>query len=155
MLSTLHALKLSCYDKEFVLRLDAFDVDVGAVLLEEHAWILHHMENASRKSSAAEVIYAVVKREYLAIVWAIQKFQTYFFGPKFTLQTDHHRLSYVEVVKLANHRLMHWSLTLKLYTFQIQVIHVYKNTGANFLSFHYFNINSEACNWSIIFGDRL
>ena len=44
--------------------------------------------------------------ECMAIVWAIDKFSCYLYGRSFTLQSDHHPLTYLNSSKLTNPRLM-------------------------------------------------
>jgi len=67
-------LRLADVDKPFVLRTDASDDGLGAVLLQEHNDGIFPVAYASRKLTRAERNYAVVERECLVIVWAIAKF---------------------------------------------------------------------------------
>lgn len=60
---------------------------------------------ASRKLKDSESVYATVEKEFLAIVWAIQKFQKYLYGQEFVLETDHSPLVYLNKSKVSNPRL--------------------------------------------------
>ena len=78
--------------KSFVLRTDASDVGLGAVLMQEHEGKLFPVSYASRKLSPRERRYSTIERECLAIVWAIGRFCIYLYGREFLLQTDHQPL---------------------------------------------------------------
>ena len=106
-------LRLPDGDREFILRTDASDVGVGAVLLQSHPDGVFLVAYLSRKLTRAERNYAVIKRECLAIVWAIGKLQTYLYGRSFVLQTDHRPLVYMDKSKMANARVMRWALALQ------------------------------------------
>ena len=62
---------------------------LGAVLLQKHNEHVFPVAFASKKLAGASKSYATVEKECLAIVWAVEKFQTYLYGREFTLQTDH------------------------------------------------------------------
>ncbi|XP_047482831.1 uncharacterized protein LOC125034845 [Penaeus chinensis] len=75
-------LKLPDVNKPFILRTDASDVGLGAVLLQEEDAKMP-VAYASRKLSDAEKKYSVVERECLAVVWATKKFYRYLYGQQF------------------------------------------------------------------------
>ncbi|XP_076462144.1 uncharacterized protein LOC143294651 [Babylonia areolata] len=68
---------LSC---QFVLRTDASDRGLGAVLLQEKEGVLHPVAFASRKLSGTESHYSTIEKECLAVVWATDKFQQFLYG---------------------------------------------------------------------------
>ena len=127
-------LHLADVSRGFVLRTDASDKGIGGVLLQDHGGTLFPVEYVSRKLKDAESRYAVVERECLALVWAIQKFQPYLYGREFILQTDHSPLTFLHQGKLENARLMRWAVLLQQYRFRIQAIKGSDNVGADFLS---------------------
>lgn len=58
----------------------------------------------SRKLNKTEENYSSIEREFLAIVWAIQKFYKYLHGRECILKTDHQPLVYLNSLKLLNSR---------------------------------------------------
>ena len=74
---------------------------------------------ASRRLKECECKYATVEKEFLAIVWAVQKFQQYLYRQEFILETDHSPLVYLNKSKVTNPRLMRWVLSLQPYRFRI------------------------------------
>ena len=127
-------LKLPDFDKEFILRTDASDSGLGAVLLQNHEDRVFPIAFASKKLSGAPKSYATVEKECMAIVWGVEKFQSYLYGREFTLQTDHQPLTYLNTAKLSNSRLMRWALKLQPLRFRIESIPRTQNVGADYLS---------------------
>ena len=82
-------LKLPDFERDFVLRTDAIEIELGAVLLQEHEELLDQVAYGSRKLNSAERNYTVTERGYLAVIFGISKFQRYLYGREFTLQMDH------------------------------------------------------------------
>ena len=119
--------------KLFVLRTNASDVGIGAVLMQDHDGKLFPVSYASRKLSPRECKYSTIERECLAIVWAIQKFQVYLYGREFVLQTDHQPLIYLNRAKFLNDRIMRWTMFLQSYVMRIESIKGSENVGADYL----------------------
>ena len=117
-----------------MLRTDASDVGIGAVLLQEHEGELFPVSYASRKLLPRERNYSVIERECLGLVWAVQKFYVYLYGKEFILQTDHEPLVYLNKAKLLNSRIMRWALVLQEYRFTLQSIKGKHNVGADYMS---------------------
>ena len=139
-LATSPVLSMPDLSAPFVLRTDASDRGLGAVLLQLKGEILHPVAYASRKLSDTETRYSTIEKECLAIVWAVQKFQPFLYGRTFVLETDHQPLNYLQTAKVANSRLMRWSLLLQVYSFVVRVIPGSQNVGADYLS----RISSES-----------
>lgn len=66
--------------ESFILQTDASDRGLGAVLLQCEGDQKLPVANASRKLKDSESVYATVEKECLAIVKAIQKFQSTYMG---------------------------------------------------------------------------
>ncbi|XP_069108942.1 uncharacterized protein [Argopecten irradians] len=134
MLATSPILKLPDLEEEFILQTDASDYGIGAILLQKEEDHLLPVAYASRKLKDSERAYAVVEKECLAVVWAVQKFQKYLYGREFVLETDHQPLVYLNKMKGVNSRLMRWALQLQPYRIKIRAIRGRDNVGADFLS---------------------
>ena len=114
---------------KFVLTTDASDIGLGAILSTAQGKVI---EYASRVLTPAEKNYTTIKKECLAIVWAVRKFRHYLIGAHFTVCTDHKPLEWLESSKTSKshlQRLECWSLELRAFDFDI--IHL---TGCNNLN---------------------
>ena len=119
----------------FVLRTDASDVGVGAVLLQEFEGEgLLPIAYASKKLLPREKNYSTIEKECLGIIWGIEKFRKYLYGVEFLLETDHKPLSYLQTAKVLNPRIMRWAMRLQPYRFRIVAIRGQDNLGADYLS---------------------
>ena len=120
--------------KTFILRSDASDKGIGAVLLQEHAGEVFPVAYASKKLTNAQRAYSVMEKECLAIIWAIRRFEPFLYGREFVIQTDHQPLSCLKKSKIVNKRITRWALALQPYRFRIEVIKGSKNVGADYIS---------------------
>ena len=127
-------LRLPDPEKTFVLRTDASDYGIGAVLMQEHGDKLFPMSYASKKLSHAELNYSTIEKECLAVVWGIKTFHMYVYGGRFILQTDHEPLKYMNSAKFTNNRLMRWAMALQSYNMKVEAIKGSDNVGADYLS---------------------
>ncbi|XP_065925002.1 uncharacterized protein [Magallana gigas] len=134
MLSERPILKLPEFNETFILRTDAADDGIGAVLLQMEDDEKLPVAYASRKLQPREKAYAIIEKECLAVVWGIQKFHQYLYGREFLLETDHQPLTYLNKAKTENSRLMRWALQLQPYRFRIIAIKGSDNVGADYLS---------------------
>jgi len=127
-------LQLPDLTKLFVVQVDASDNAVGAVLLQESDGILLPVAYASKKLTSAEQRYPIIEKECLAVVYAVHKFNKYLYGRHFVLQTDHSPLVAMRKNRIANDRIMRWSLLLQSYDMEIQYIRGSDNVIADYLS---------------------
>lgn len=127
-------LRLPDLSKTFILRTDASDTGLGAVLMQTHQGTLHPIAYASRKLLPRETAYSTIEKECLALVWGIQKFNAFLYGVPFIVQTDHQPLSYLQRAKQLNSRVLRWSLLLEEYEFRVEHIKGSNNVGADYLS---------------------
>ena len=102
--------------KPFVLRTDASDVGIRAVLLQQHEGKLFPVAYASKKLLPRERNYSIIEKECLDVVWAVKRFNVYLYGAPFVLQTDHRPLAYLNRTKFTNGRITRWALFLQPYS---------------------------------------
>ena len=133
MLCSSPILKLPDFDRSFVLRTDASDSGFGAVLLQENDGKQFPIAYASKKLNPTQAAYAIVERECLAIVWALETFTTYLYGRTFVIQTNHQPMAFLRT-RLTNPRLIRWSLKLQPYQFKIEATAGKENMGSDFFS---------------------
>ena len=86
-------LQIVDYDKMFVLRTDASNVGIGAVLMQQNKdGELKVVEYASKKLTPSEMQYGITEKEMLGVFWGVKKFDYELRGRKFTIETDHKAL---------------------------------------------------------------
>ena len=134
LLTSAPILRLPDLSRQFILRTDASDVGVGAVLLQCYEDGIFPVAYASKKLLPREQNYSVIERECLAIVYGVKKFQKYIYGTSFVIQTDHAPLAYLQKAKTESQRLMRWALFLQNYKYCVEAIRGSENVGADFLS---------------------
>ena len=129
-------LKVIDFDRVIYLQTDASDVGVGvgAALVQQYNKTFHPVKFISRKLKAAERNYSVIEKEGLAIVWAVQKLMIYLYGREFILLTDHRPLTFINLSKMHNSRVMRWSMFLQDWTFRVESIKGVDNVFADYLS---------------------
>ena len=127
-------LRLPDPEKIFVLRTDALDYGIGAVLIREHEGKLFLICYASKKLSDAEGYYSTIEKECLAVVWGIKRFHVYLYGVRFVLQTDHEPLKYMNIAKFTNNRLMRWAMFLQSDNMKVEAMKGSDIVEADYLS---------------------
>jgi hypothetical protein len=137
LMSSEPVIALPDFSRPFIVRSDASNTGIGAVLLQpqpERDGQLHPVLYASRKLLDRETRYSTVERECLAVVWAVDKFHRYLLGRHFVIETDHKPLSLLKKSELSNSRLLRWSLALQDYQFSVMPISGSVNFEADVLS---------------------
>ena len=125
------------FDQPFKLHVDASNVGVGAVLLQENAaGIDCPVSFFSRKFNKHQYNYSVIEKEALALVWALQHFDVYVGSgvSSLTVFTDHNPLTFLKSLQNPNQRLMRWTLFLQPYNLDIRHIKGTDNVIADALS---------------------
>ena len=109
-------------NKSYVLHTDASDVAMGAILMQtDDEGNLHPIAYASKSFNTAQMNYDTTEREALAIVWALEHFNTYCEGHRYTLLTDHQALSFIRTNKDTSKRITRWNVLLQ--RFQIDIFY--------------------------------
>src|SRR6266511_545919 len=90
----------------FKIMCDASDYVFGAVLGQRVDKKLNVIHYASKTLDSAQRNYATTEREFLAIVFACDKFRSYIVDSKVTVHTDHAAIKYLMEKKDAKPRLI-------------------------------------------------
>ena len=108
------------YDLPIIIRSDASNVGVGAVLLQLSGNVEQFVAFASAKFSKAASRWATPDQEAYAFVFAIRNWEHYLRGHKFVVETDHRNLIYV--LRSETGRIGRWRLFLQDFDFTVHHI---------------------------------
>ena len=78
--------------------------------------------------------YTTTEKEFLAVVFALEKFRPYLLGSKTVIFTDHSALKYLMTKKEAKARLIRWILLLQEFDLEIQDKWGIENVVTDYLS---------------------
>jgi hypothetical protein len=106
------------FNKPFILTTDASGYAIAAILSQGKLGHDKPVAYASRTLNKADLNYATVEKELLAIVWACKHFRPYLLGRKFQIVMDHKVLTRIFNVKDPSSRLMRWKLLLEEYDYE-------------------------------------
>ena len=128
-------LKAADPTKSYILHTDASDLGLGAVLMQDDDdGHLHPIAFASKLLNPAQRNYTVTDRECLAMVWALEHFNTYVEGHKYTIVTDHAALTYLKNITHTKQRMHRLALKLQPYELSIEYKPGVKHYAADLLS---------------------
>jgi hypothetical protein len=125
------------YSKEWVLRCDASDYAVGAVLFQKEFLTDGTIQNqplafSSKRFSAPAKNWDTYKKEAYAIFHAVFSFAYYLRGKEFLVETDHRNLQWIELSQAPI--VVRWRNLLQNFTFRILHIPGTENRVADFIS---------------------
>ena len=98
---------------------DASDYVVGAVLGQRVDKKLNVIHYATETLDSAQRNYATSEKEFLAVVFACDKFISYIVDSKVIVHTDHAGIKYLMEKKDAKPRLIRWVLLLQEFDLHI------------------------------------
>ena len=110
----------------FEIMCDASDFAVGAILgqiVDKKLNIIHY---ASKTLDSVQRNYATIEKEFLAIVFACDKFRQYIVDSKVTIHIDHAAIKYLMEKKDPKPRLIIWVLLLQEFD-----LHIVDRKGAD------------------------
>ena len=96
----------SDWTKPFQIMCDVSDFTVGVVLGQRKDKKLHVIYYASRTLDAFQLNYATTEKEFLVVVFSINKFLSYLVGAKIIVYTDHADIRYLLRKKGSKPRLL-------------------------------------------------
>ena len=103
----------------FILKTDASDLGIGAILCQRQNGFERVIAYASRKLTQAEQNYNVCDRELLAVVWSLNHFKPYLYGQKFTIVTDNEPITSLMSLKEPKGRKARWLQDICSFAFDI------------------------------------
>ena len=104
---------------DVTLQCDASDHGLGACLMQEGKPIAY----ASRAMTSAEVNYAQIEKELLAILYGMNKFEHFTFGRKVLVQSDHKPLETIFRKSLVNAPRRLQRMLLQLQKYELEVVY--------------------------------
>jgi hypothetical protein len=109
------------WSQPFEIMSDASDYTVGAVLGQRKEGRVRAVYYAGKTLSEAQLNYATMEKEFLAVVFAFEKFRSYIVNSKVIVYTDHATTKYLLAKKDAKPRLIRWILLLQEFDVKICV----------------------------------
>jgi len=108
------------WSKDFELMCDASDYVIGVVLGQRHDKVFHAIYYASKVLNKAQLNYATIEKEMLAIVFALEKFRSYLIGSRVTIFTDHAAIKHLLTKTDSRPRLIRWVLLIQEFDITIK-----------------------------------
>ena len=125
------------FSKPFKLAVDASDIGIGSVLIQEDDQSIDHpICYFSKKLNKHQLNYSTIEKECLALVLSLQHFEVYLSTTvkPTVVYTDHNPLVFLYRMRNQNRRLQRWSLILQEFNIEIRHIKGKDNFIADALS---------------------
>eukprot|EP00253_Pinus_taeda_P012303 PITA_12303 len=134
LVSTALVLRGPNWNLPFQISSDASDTAIGAVLGQEEDKKPYAIYYISKKLSSAEHNYTVTKKEFVAVIHAVNKFRHYITGYPVVLYTDHSAIKYLANKPVTNARITRWLILVQAFDITIKDRPGKENPVAAFLS---------------------
>ena len=122
------------WSEPFEIMCDVSDYAIGAVLGQRVNKFFHVIYYASKTLDDAQENYTVTEKEFLAVVFPLDKFRSYLVGSKVVVHTDHSALRYLMTKADSKARLLRWVLLLQEFDIELKDKKGSKNVVADHLS---------------------
>ncbi|KAJ8772223.1 hypothetical protein K2173_027400 [Erythroxylum novogranatense] len=129
-LTTTPILALPNFELLFIIECDASEIGIGVVLLQENKPIAFF----SRAMAARHTILPTYERELIGLVKAIKHWQSYLWGKKILVRTDHYILKFLLEQRSLSSPQQHWLSKLLPFDFTVEYKAGKSNTVADALS---------------------
>nr|GEY74049.1 gypsy/Ty3 retroelement polyprotein [Tanacetum cinerariifolium] len=123
-------LKLPDFSKEFTLETDASGVRLGAVLLQEG----HPIAFLSKTLSSKHQLMSTFEKEFLAIIYALEKWRGYLLDRHFKIKTYHFSLKYLLDQRMSTPTQLKWLPKLMGCDYEIRYMKGVENVTADALT---------------------
>ena len=125
------------YTLEWILRTDASELGVGAVLLqrktnEDDSEVLQPIAFVAKKFSDAAKKWSTIEQEAYGIFYAIKTLSYYLIGREFIVETDHNNLLWMESSEVP--KIVRWRIFLQAFNFKLRHISGKLNLIADWFS---------------------
>ncbi len=127
-------LKYIDYEHPILLRTDASDQGLGAVLMNVIDGKEQPIAYASRTFNTTERGWTVGEREAFAIVYAVKKWEGFLKGVHFIVETDHKNLLAIQKKESQSAKIERWAMLLASYDFEVRHVAGKDNEVADTLS---------------------
>jgi hypothetical protein len=118
----------------FHISTDASNISIGIVLGQEEVKKPYAIYFISKNISLDELNYTVTEKEFLVVIYAINKFHHYITGYPAILYTDHYATKYLSNKPITNGRVTRWLLILHEFDITIKERPGKENLITDFLS---------------------
>jgi hypothetical protein len=134
LISTTPVLRGPNWEIPFQISTDASNIAIGVVLGQEEEKKPYAIYFISKNLTPAELNYTVTKKEFLAIIHAINKFRHYITSYTIILYTNHSTIRYLDNKPITNGRVTRWLLLLQEFDITIKDQPGRENLVIDFLS---------------------
>lgn len=119
---------------QFHISSDASDIAIGVILGQQEDSKPYAIYFITKNMSPAELNYTVTEKEFLVVIYAINKFWHYITGYPTFVHTDHTTIRYLMNKEITNARVTRWLLLLQEFDITIVDNPGKENVVADFLS---------------------
>ena len=143
-------MRSTSWELPFEIMCDASDYAIGAFLgqrEDKKAFVIYY---ASKTLDSAQANYTTTEKEFLAVVFALEKFRSYIVGSPVTIFTDHAALKYLLSKQETKPRLTRWILLCQEFNLIIKDKKGVENVVADHLS----RLVSKSTSHGLAIGDN-
>jgi hypothetical protein len=111
-LSTAPILRGPDWTLHFHISFNSSDTAIGAVLGQEEDHLPYAIYFISKNMTPAKLNYTVIEKEFLVVIYAINKFIHYITGYSTFVHTDHSAIKYLMNKSITNARVTRWVIAI-------------------------------------------